>query len=393
MITMDRDTSSIVLSRSDGKEARFPLQASPFADTSALSSLHYPPSLDGLVAVTRARDDITFELPSPDHGDQLAGRLIIYLDQNQWSAIDNNLHDEARGNAKNRDAARQLAEWVRQRRIILPASSGHYNETTKRFDASKRYRLGLTILQLSRGWQMRDPLQVRRDELHDTFCRRLGREFGMRATAVFTLAPNVIHSASRGATPYVPPPDFHPDLAFQHEALTSATSLIDVMLDSERLDPDPPTGWVKANQQFTDQLHRGNWDAQQKRKAVDDLFLSDVQREIEDEASAVGMSPERLRQWKLKQVMEDVRELPATGLYREVLHDKHLDKRTCWKPNDLTDILYLSCAAGYADFVVCERHMRGILAQGLRRLERQAQVFRQLPDAVSAIGAALTSRA
>lgn len=50
MITTDHETSSVVLTRSDGKEARFPLGNSPFADASALSRLHYTPSFDGLLA-------------------------------------------------------------------------------------------------------------------------------------------------------------------------------------------------------------------------------------------------------------------------------------------------------------------------------------------------------
>ena len=41
---------------------------------------------------------------------------------------------------------------------------------------------------------------------------------------------------------------------------------------------------------------------------------------------------------------------PAVGLFREVLHSRHLNKGTTWRPNDLTDMIYLSCAAGYADY-------------------------------------------
>lgn len=122
MITMDRETSSVVFTRSDGKEARFPLGDSPFAETSALSRLRFTPSFDGLLATTRAGDDIVFELPKPSSGEQLAGRVVVYLDQNQWSAVDNARHDPAKVADEDRDAARQLAEWVQQRKIVLLAS-------------------------------------------------------------------------------------------------------------------------------------------------------------------------------------------------------------------------------------------------------------------------------
>jgi len=80
-------------------------------------------------------------------------------------------------------------------------------------------------------------------------------------------------------------------------------------------------------------------------------------------------------------------------MFREVLHERHLNKGTVWRRNDLTDMVYLSCAAGYADFVVCERHMGNVLTQGLKRLRRQPRVFRRLRDAAPAIGDRLGSTA
>ncbi|WP_211355176.1 hypothetical protein [Blastococcus colisei] len=381
---MDRETSSVVFTRSDGKEARFPLGDSPFAETSALSRLHVTPSFDGLLATTRSGDDIVFELPKSSSGEQLAGRLVVYLDQNQWSAVASARHDPAKVADEERDAARQLAEWVQQRKIVLPASSGHYYETTKRFDEKKRYALGLTVLQLSRGWQMRDPVQVRRDELHDAFCSFAGTA-GSRNAAVFTLMPDVLHGHWRGGTPYVPPADLPPDAAFQHQALTSATALIDVMLDAERIEPGPDTGWAMANQQFSDWLDGVDRTSQQKRKSIDALLLSDLRTELAEEAHAAGGTLRQFQDWLPDQLFEDIPKLPTTGVFREMLHERHLNKGTVWRHNDLTDMVYLSCAAGYADFVVCERHMGNVLTQGLKRLRRPALVFRRLRDAVPAI--------
>lgn len=390
MITMDRETSSVVFARSDGKEARFPLGYSPFAATSALSRLHYPPSLDGLLAVTRAGDDIVFELPKPSSGDQLAGRLVVYLDQNHWSTVDNARHDPDKVRDEDREAARQLADWVQTRRIVLPASSGHYFETTNRFDKRKRYDLGLTVLQLSRGWQMRDPVQVRRDELHAFRCRFAAAP-GARNTAVFTLMPDVIHGRWRGERPYVAPSGFPPDMAFQHQALTWATVLIDVMLDGERIGFGRDMGWALANQQFSDWLDGETRSTHQKRKSIDDLLLSDLRTEIAEEAHAAGVLLEQFRHWFLNHSMDDIRELPATGTFRKMLHERHLNKGTVWRRNDLTDMVYLSCAAGYADFVVCERHMGTVLTQSLNRMRGPTLVFRRLYEAVAAIETALAA--
>nr|WP_242000093.1 hypothetical protein [Streptomyces klenkii] len=286
--------------------------------------------------------------------------------------------------------ALKLAEWVGRGKIIIPASAGHFHETTKRFDHEKRYRLGLTILQLSLGWQMLDPLQVWRNELHEIFHCRSGEGGSVRSQGVFTLASNAIY-ASRGMDSFRAPPDWSPESAFQLETLTAVTAAIDVMLDAERNEPGPDTGWVAANQRFSDWLDSQDWDAQQKRRAVNAFLLADLRREIAEQAHAAGVNVGEFQQWILKHAAKEIGQLPAVGLYREMHYGRHLNKGIKWVPNDLTDMVYLSCAAGYADFVVCERHMCAFLTQGIRRLKGATPVFRRLSDAVAAIEAALES--
>ncbi|MFE2763347.1 hypothetical protein [Streptomyces halstedii] len=387
LITMDRETASIVLSRSDGKEARILMESSPFEASSTLSRLHVTPSLDMLLAVTRAGDDIHFELPKRNGAqDQLAGRLVVYLDQNKWSEISNAFHAPSKVSKASRSAAEKLAQWVVEERIVLPASAGHYSETTKRFDTTKRYSLGLTVLTHSRGWQMRDALQTRRNELHDEFCRRSGNITRVRSAPVFTLSPDALHStAVRGMQHYAAPTTFEPTLAFATEALTSATASIDTMLDTERVEPGPDTGWADSNQRFSDWLDEQDLDSQQKRKVIDAFLLSDISAELAEEAHAAALPVEDFRHWISTEAANDIRRFPALGLFREMLHNRHLNKGTKWRINDLTDMIYLSCAAGYADFVVCERHMRDPLNHGLRRLGLGTQVFRHLAEAADAI--------
>ncbi|MFG2375210.1 hypothetical protein ACGFY9_27480 [Streptomyces sp. NPDC048504] len=392
MMTIDRETSSVVLTRSDGKEARQSIAPAPFESTSVLSRLHWSPALGDLVAVTCKGDDIAFELPVRDRSDQLEQRLVVYLDQWVWRRITEALQGGTTVDREDRDAAEQLAEWVRDRRIVLPASAGHYYETTKWASEHNRYRLGLTILQLSRGWQMLDPLQVRRDEIDGMFRRWLGQDADGRATAVFTLTPNSLHSSSR-MVPYTPPSDFSTDDAFRMVALTAASAYIDVMLDTERVEPGPEPGWVQFNQRFSDWLDGQNWDSQQKRRSIDALLFADFRNELAEGAQGAGLSPQDLQRWGQKQPMNGFSILPATGLYRAMLHHRHLNRGTTWKRSDLTDMIYLSCAAGYADFVVCEKHMREPLERGVRRLGLRTKVFRHLSEAVAAIGHSLEHQA
>ncbi|MBH1936938.1 hypothetical protein I5Q34_22150 [Streptomyces sp. AV19] len=165
LVTVDRGSDTFVMVRSDGKEARLPLDSPMFEPTSLLSRVSYPPTFEGLVAETLKGDSIVFELPRFDGGDQQANRFVVYLDQNKWRLVSDASRGQQSGTPEDRDAALRLVEWSAERKIILPASSGRYYETTKWSNAEGRYRLGLSILQLSRGWQLRDPLQVWRDEL------------------------------------------------------------------------------------------------------------------------------------------------------------------------------------------------------------------------------------
>ncbi|MFE6930867.1 hypothetical protein ACFVDT_02400 [Streptomyces sp. NPDC057699] len=388
-MAMDRASASMVLVRSDGKEARFPLGKDPFGETSTLSRFTYLPALDVLLATTNAGDDIAFEMPTFDGADQLGGRLAVYLDQNKWRVMANVLTGIGDVSPQEDEAARRLVQWVWQGKIILPVSAAHYAETAKWSDTARRYQLGLTVLQLSRGWQMRDPLQLRRDEIHSAFGCRTSGDAGTPVQAVFTLAPNVIHGAARGVGPIPMPSGLPQEMAFRTVALTSATALIDVMLDTEWVPAGSVTGWVEANQRFSDWLDGERRDAQQKRKSIDAFLLNDIRLDLAVEAHAAQLTPEVVAEWVTKHARHDLAAAPALGLLREMLHERHLNKGTTWRTNDLTDMIYLSCAAGYADFVVCERAMGDALRQGIKRLQRPVRVFRYLSDAAEAIEEAL----
>ena len=386
LFTLDRATECLILTRSDRKEARIPLDKPPFEDSSTLARLHLAAeTLEAVVAETLHGDSIYFELPTKAQAEPLDGRLVVYLDQNKWSEVSNALHSPEKVSPENRRASAQLLQWVQDRLIVLPASAGHYSETGKRFSSEKRYSLALTILQHSRGWQMRDPLQVRREEIQDALSRHTGAESTRQAPAVFTLAPSALYGAARGSTAYSAPEGMPPDLALAMEAFMNAAVSIDTMLDSARVEPGPDTGWAAKNQHFSDWLDGESRDSQQKKKAIDAFLFADIGGEVAEAAALAGMPVAQFRSWAEERAMSDIRALPALGLFRELFHGRHINKGTKWHPNDCTDMVYLSCAAGYADFVVCERHMREHLAHGVRRVAGPTQVFRHLHEAVDTI--------
>jgi hypothetical protein len=89
--------------------------------------------------------------------------------------------------------------------------------------------------------------------------------------------------------------------------------------------------------------------------------------ELANAAHRAGITPEQMSDWTLNHSERDLRDMPALGVYREVLHEKLSDGRLLWKDNDLVDMMYLITAAGYCDHVVAERAHASHIQNGLRR--------------------------
>lgn len=162
---MDRATSTVTLVRSDKSEATLPLDDNPFHPASRIARLTHVRTADLLYLETVDGEDIFAELPRVDDLAPFRHRPVVYLDQKDWSTLANTIYQPTKVAKSERDAALRLIQWAQERKVILPMSAGHMSETCKWTNGEARYRLALTILQLSSGWQMRDPLEIRRNEL------------------------------------------------------------------------------------------------------------------------------------------------------------------------------------------------------------------------------------
>ena len=381
LAVMDRATSTITLVRSDKKEAKFPLTGSPFEATSRIARMSYAPDASLVYMETIHGEDMFAELPTVDDSAPRHDRPVVYLDQKDWSALANTLYEPMKVPDAERHAAEKLIAWARNKKILLPMSSGHMAETCKWTNDKERYRLALTIVQLSSGWQMRDPLDVRRFELRQSFTTRF-KDVGLRPLEVFTLEPHAIHGETRGQKRPDVPDDFPPDIALAFQALLSVAATFDTMLDADPVAIDPSPGWVERNQRFTDWLAgEKSRSSLQERQSVDAFFIADKQTEIAEEAFRSGITPDEMSQWVLNERDSQVAVMPCLGLFRETLQGMNLNHAR-WEDNHLTDLMYLTCAAGYADYVVAERSLAGYMQQALKRMDRPINVYRRIQDLV-----------
>lgn len=157
-IEIDREAAVVRISRDGHPVAAMPWPLDRGEAGSAVVRMNYEFRGRTIVFTTRQGDRIEAELPDQNDLAPIRTRPVVYLDQNHWS-VAKALHEpQSVRDERERLAAERLAELAQQRKVILPLSFGHVGETGKWRDDSRRYRLALTMLELSNGWQVRDVL-------------------------------------------------------------------------------------------------------------------------------------------------------------------------------------------------------------------------------------------
>jgi len=377
-VSLDLVSSRLTVTVGTGAPVQMQFPADWFPDPSAIAQAAWSHNGPELQVVTTTGHELAFELPPATSTTTAENRITVYLDQNQWSRLARCLRQPSTVNVADREVAERIAELVRTRQIVLPASAGHYVETTAWGNLPRRQDLALTILELSRGWQMRHTLDVRHQELYQA-CR--GNE-PRAVDPVFTLQPDAIFGPGR-SSPDLPAPDEPPDAdVLGVSSIRSALAHVDTILDPGPVERQPATDWVELNQGFSDWLATEKLDTQQRRSRIDLLLLVDFKGEIARAAHEASLSVAAMSQWIQEAASAAIAVMPASGLFREMLFEKHSNAKSTWRTSDLTDMTHLSCAAGYADVVVCEGYWSAALDQGQNRLGRRPNTFRTLESAL-----------
>ncbi|MGX1778355.1 hypothetical protein ACWIGW_40050 [Nocardia brasiliensis] len=381
-LVLDRQTATGQVLRPGRIPIAIPLRnGSPFETTSQIARTTYREHERTLTIETTMGDQMVAEMPTRNGTDPRRGRPSLYLDQKDWSALYVAKHVIGGLAAKEQRAAEWLIEQAENKRIILPLSAGHMSETCQWRNDAERYALAVQMLRLSAGWQLRDPLAVRQDELTASLLDMFGIDNQISGRQVVTLEPFASH-AGREQSPY-PVPDDLESVGLELQAMISIAGCFDTLLDAESVAQTPDSGWVTRNQRFTDWLAtEPNAARELTRKRTYAFFFADIRNELAEAAHNAGLSPDQMASWVSTRMETEVADMPNLGLFREILHDKLGDKRTKWNSNDLADMFYLSCGAAYCDYAIGEKSLMSRAGQSLRRLGRSVNVFRRLSDCV-----------
>lgn len=364
----------------DGQTGSVFLGRDPFADSSVIDSTTYLPSESALRVKTIRGDEIELQVPLPGAPAPVADRPTVYLDQNHWSTLSNAIHQPDRiRDAGEREGADRLVQLARDREVVLPLSVAHMTETCQQHDREQRYRRALTMAQLSAGWHLRDPLDVRMFEIRQSLTQRYhGMQIAHRL--VVTLEPVAMLNPRRGAAgaDLALARDVGEELAIAHESMVAVTSSLDVMLGTEQVSMNSVPGWATSFMDFAAFLDSDPAGPEMKRRRTHAKFISDVQMELVQAVQQAGIAPAQLSDWTLTQSEDDIRALPSLGLYREVMHEKLCNPTLRWEENDLTDMMFLTVGAGYCDHVVAERSHAAHLRRAQQRLGRPDTVQRHI---------------
>lgn len=333
----------------DGRMATAPVTIGAASGGVAIARMVYSFQDCTLVITTPNGESATVEIES-----SVGTARVVYLDQGHWSALARRIHDpDSFSDQDDASAADKIIGWARDRRIVLPLSSGHVMETTPLY-GPKRQRLALTMLQLSRGWHMRNPIHVRRDEitwvLGDTGAISLEHD----RPEVFTLDADSLYATS--PLPQPRPAELPEYLDWLCTRLTAVAANFDLLIDPQRIVSEKTTGWSDGLAALANDTQFQARPAPQRRATAQARALTDAiaDRPVLDFILRSGLSPEDTGTALLQGLQASTDTMPFLRLFADALSVRVLN-RARWEPNDLIDMLYLACAGAYADGVAAER--------------------------------------
>lgn len=308
------------------------------------------------------------------------GRPSIYLDQNRWRTVSDVLHNPTRVNdATESRAAQGLIDLASDGRIVLPLSMGHMLETEGLF-GERRYEVGLTMAKLAGGWQIRHPLDIWKHEAELTIRGHLRLLEGAPAVHPVSTEPGALFGSDTTLGISDEMSDADKFLAM----LTMPCVVLDALIDPERAPKHQLAKWVDHHLRITAQMHAERVPKHQRRRLA--------RRRYWNENIGFYMAAyKRLTRATVFPMFSDneLEELlsssPMVGLLSELFVRRFIDHQTKWSRNDLIDMLHLSSAAAYTDYVCAEVHTGTQLRQAQRTMGRKETVFTNFEELVEAV--------
>lgn len=339
---------------------------------------------------------LTVDLPATVYA--LPPGPVVYLDQNHWINVARSILSPGRVEPKSElEPARMLVEAARKREITLPLSAGHIVERGRSQVTQRRRDLGRVMADLSRGWFMRHPTAVRREEVMKAL--RSGASQPIRSGVrgpVFTCSPVDLFSSKSTRDNPEPGSDYATHRAHGLTLEARVSRLIALCAVVATILDEGPTetgevltraaGWAREHDDLSQFLGSTERTREQRQIAARTKVLVDLGDELKIWARASGMTATEFGEWFRDASQTGLPGLPYMGRVHEVVQRRLANSDDRWEANDLIDLHYLSCAAGYADVVVAESKHGNYLRLAGPRVTSGATVVTGLRDCLEPTG-------
>ena len=329
-----------------------------------------------VISTTIRGDVLISEAYSPVSTDK--GRPSVYLDQNQWSRLAWAIVDPSKvANSDELTAARRIIELATDAGIVLPLSSAHLTETYPLY-GDRRYHLGLAMAQLSAGWELRSPAAVWDNEVAVMLAMHANVPVpAFSQLAVVTNEPQAFLASGRAY-------EVDNDWDLLRLAISEPALTLSLLIDTTPEAKGDVSAWVRRNQEITDYFAGQRLNDAFRRNQAAGFFWTDNIQVLAKAAARVGVDPTSFAQ-DAKALVRQTETMPFVSNLAALFRLRYLDSRTRWKANDLIDMMYLSCAAAYCDYVAAERHTGTQLRQVMESRNAKVNTFITLTDLVAAL--------
>ncbi|QOD93526.1 hypothetical protein [Chryseoglobus sp. 28M-23] len=371
---VDRSSGIVRVVLQDGSSSELPLGEEFAALSSQIATSVFDWDRWWIINTTVRGHVLVAEAYSPITEDPIRGRPIVYLDQNHWSTIATAFAAPERIRSESlRAAARLIARLAHDGKIITPLSAAHLRETGA-LSGERRYELGVAMASLAGGWQFRHPLEIWRNELAQSIAKYLGIQAPIETSLpVVTLEPNALLDDNTNAHAM----DIDDPRLFLL-AMTSPSATLELLLEPKAMDRIEPEGWVARQRDLSSALAQSPKNNQVKKQNALVFTWIDNLQPINEALQALDETPERLAGISIGAIREILGSTPMVNRFSRLMAQRHISATTRWKPNDLTDLMFLSAAAAYADYVVAEKQTGTELAQLEVALGQQPTTFNRL---------------
>lgn len=301
---------------------------------------------------------------------------VVYLDQNHWIDFARWRKSPETFDCVKSPFFEMLAQAAVEQRVILPLSSAHLSETSKRKGTS-RLELAATMLHYSRGWQLRTVLGLRRAELRALF----GGTPLTREDAI-TLAPEAILDMTPNRTIGQ---ELGPELAGLIQRQVWASVLVGLLLAHEPksgVGRESAARWAQSFAPLANALRKNTKAKAWSGDLTRTRFFSDLGTDLPAAANESGISSEQFSDWLRNDAEPAISATPGLGRLREVLHLRLSNADDRWEGNDLNDWMHLTYAAGYCDLVLGEKKTINYLRRSEARVPSGAVLHRRAREAV-----------